>query len=90
MERRPTRNASEKFRVAREERNMPRRRREKDFMRVYCCVVGWKEEISVSERRRGRRRLRREKIAKTGGRSWEVLAGYRCTDSDLHCVAGDS
>ena len=41
-ESRPTRNASEKFRVARAERYIPRRRREKAFMSVYCWFVGRK------------------------------------------------
>jgi len=46
--------AKEKFRVAREERNIPRRRREKDVRRVYCWVVGWKVRVRVSETRNGR------------------------------------
>lgn len=34
--------AREKLRVAREERNMPSSRREKDVSKVYCWDVGWK------------------------------------------------
>jgi hypothetical protein len=41
-ERRPTRNAREKFRVARAERYIPNSRREKAFISVYCWFVGWK------------------------------------------------
>jgi len=40
LARSPTSMAREKFRVAKEERNMPRRRREKDLVSWYCWVVG--------------------------------------------------
>jgi hypothetical protein len=41
-ENRPTRKASEKFRVASEERKRPSSSRENDLMSEYCWVVGWK------------------------------------------------
>ena len=37
---RPTRKAREKLSVASVDRNMPRRRREKDLISWYCCVDG--------------------------------------------------
>jgi hypothetical protein len=68
--------AREKLRVARVERNMPRRRREKDLIRLYWCgvvgVVG--KVVRRWERAGGRRVLRRAKVAKRGVRVWSGLA----------------
>ena len=66
-ERRPTRKAREKFRVAREERNMPRRRSEKDFMRRYCWDVRLKWVVRKMERMGGRMLLTMAKMTKTLG-----------------------
>lgn len=65
-ERRPTMREREKLRVASEERNIPRRRREKQCMRVYCWRVGRKLVITREEMRCGRRALRMAKRMKTG------------------------
>lgn len=54
-ERRPIIRASEKFSVAREERNIPRSKREKEVSRVYCCEVGRKLRIKNSETMKGRK-----------------------------------
>jgi hypothetical protein len=66
-ERRPTRKAREKFRVAREERNIPRRSREKDLMRRYCWAVGLKRLVKRMERMGGRTLLSMAKLTKTAG-----------------------
>lgn len=53
----PTRKDSEKFRVARADRNMPNKRSEKALMSVYCEVVGVKNRVRVTDRTCGRRRF---------------------------------
>lgn len=63
----PTRKAREKFKVAREERNIPRRRSEKDLIRVYCCAVGAKYDVSVNEANRGKMVEMKANIKKTEG-----------------------
>lgn len=65
-ERRPTINEREKLSVASEERNMPRRRREKHCMRAYCCAVGRKCVVKRLETRWGRAMLKTVRMAKTG------------------------
>lgn len=72
-ERRPMIIAREKLRVAREERNMPRSRREKDLMRLYCWRVGRWNVVRRLERVGGRIVLIRRKSPKRGVRSWKVL-----------------
>lgn len=70
VEKRPTRRASEKLRVERVARNMPRRRREMHFARRRWWGerrVEW--EIS-SARREGRRRLVRVKAWSVGWSVW--------------------
>lgn len=64
------RKAREKFRVAREERKSPRRRREKDFVRWYCCVVGAKLWLRNSEMRGGKTIDMAWKRQKTKKRPW--------------------
>lgn len=66
----PTRKAREKFKVAREERNIPRRRSEKDLMRVYCWAVGVKYDVSVNEANRGKTVEMKANIKKTEGSIW--------------------
>lgn len=53
-ERRPIIKAREKLRVARDERNMPNSRREKDVSNVYCWAVGLKLRIRILEATKGR------------------------------------
>jgi len=62
---RPTRKAREKFSVARDERNIPRRRRENDFMRRYCSAVGLKWVVRWVERKGGKALLKIAKMKKT-------------------------
>ena len=71
-EKSPIRKESEKLRVAREERNIPRRSSAKDFMSVYCWVVGWKEVVSVWERINGRRVERAANMMKTDGSIYDA------------------
>lgn len=66
-ESRPTRKASEKLRVASEERNIPNKRREKDFMSRYCWGVGSKYVVRRVERMGGRMLFRMAKMANTVG-----------------------
>jgi hypothetical protein len=67
---RPTMNASEKLRVARDERNSPSRRREKDFMSWYCWVVGAKKCVIVFETRNGRALFAIANTTKTAVSIW--------------------
>lgn len=66
-ESRPTRKASEKLRVASEERNIPSKRREKDFMSRYCWSVGLKCVVRRLERMGGRMLFRMAKMPNTVG-----------------------
>jgi hypothetical protein len=49
--------------------NMPSRRREKDWMRWYCCSVGRYSVVRRCEVRGGRAVLRAEKATNRGNRS---------------------
>ena len=76
-ERRPTRKAREKLRVASVERNMPRRSREKDLMSKLCCAVGGVKWERVEARMVGRRRLEAAKRSMVVGRAYgEVRSGW--------------
>ena len=64
-QRRPMEKDREKLRVARVERKRPRRRREKDLIRMCCWAVGVKTEgwwLRTWARRRGRWELRIVKV----------------------------
>lgn len=67
-ESRPMRKAREKLRVASVARDMPRRRREKHWIRTRCGGVRgvcWDMRVA---RREGRRRVERVKASKVDGR----------------------
>ena len=51
---RPTRKEREKFRVASAERNMPRRRSEKHWIRMASCTDGWRKNERVKAVKYGR------------------------------------
>ena len=61
-QRRPMKKEREKFRVARVERKRPRRRRENDLMRRYCCGCGGNQRRVMTARMTGRRALMRVNI----------------------------
>lgn len=68
VERRPMRNAREKFRVDRVARNIPRRRREKHWSRRRWCGVRGCWRVIKVVRRVGRKRLVRAKRVRVLGR----------------------
>ena len=65
LDRSPTMRASEKFSVARDDRNMPSSRSEKDVMSWYCCAVGLYVLVKTADKTYGSAVLKARKMAKT-------------------------